>query len=63
MATIRLSGTIPGANEPHRAWRARLRSLLFAKGRDIGNSKRDPRIALANLGRKLIEWPPLRRCI
>ena len=55
MATIRLSGTVLGADDPNRASRARLLYLLFAKGWDIYNSNGDQRITLTNIEKKIIE--------
>lgn len=55
MATIRLSGTVLGADDPNRASRARLLYLLFAKGWDIYNSNGDQRITLSNIEKKIIE--------
>jgi uncharacterized protein (TIGR00730 family) len=55
MAKIRLSGTVMGADDPHRAERARLLYLLFASGWDIYNSNGDQRITLSNIEKKIIE--------
>jgi len=55
MPKIRLSGTVLGADDPHRASRARLLYLLFAGGWDIYNSNGDQRITLSNIERKIIE--------
>ncbi len=55
MAIIRLSGTVLGANDPHRASRARLLYLLYAAGWDIYNSNGDQRITLSNIEKKIIE--------
>ena len=55
MATIRLSGTVLGADDPNRASRARLLYLLFANGWDIYNSNGDQRITLTNIEKKIIE--------
>lgn len=55
MPKIRLSGTVLGADDPHRAARARLLYLLFAKGWDIYNSNGDQRITLSNIEKKIIE--------
>jgi uncharacterized protein (TIGR00730 family) len=55
MPKIRLSGTVLGAGDPHRAARARLLYLLFAAGWDIYNSNGDQRITLANIERKIVE--------
>jgi len=55
MPKVRLSGTITGTNDPGRAVRARLLSLLFAGGWDIYNSNGDQHISLANIERKIIE--------
>jgi uncharacterized protein (TIGR00730 family) len=55
MATIRLSGTVLGSDDPHRASRARLLYLLFAGGWDIYNSNGDQRITLTNVEKKIIE--------
>jgi uncharacterized protein (TIGR00730 family) len=55
MATIRLSGTVLGPDDPNRASRARLLYLLFAAGWDIYNSNGDQRITLGNIEKKIIE--------
>jgi uncharacterized protein (TIGR00730 family) len=55
MATLRLSGTVLGPNDPNRASRARLLYLLFAKGWDIYNANGDQRITLSNIEKKIIE--------
>lgn len=55
MATLRLSGTVLGPDDPHRASRARLLYLLFAKGWDIYNANGDQRITLSNIEKKIIE--------
>jgi uncharacterized protein (TIGR00730 family) len=55
MATIRLSGTVQGPDDPNRASRARLLYLLFAAGWDIYNSNGDQRITLGNIEKKIIE--------
>lgn len=55
MATIRLSGTVLGADDPNRASRARLLYLLYAGGWDIYNSNGDQRITLTNIEKKIIE--------
>ncbi|HEU5072439.1 MAG TPA: LOG family protein [Verrucomicrobiae bacterium] len=55
MAKIRLSGTVVGPHDPHRASRARLLYLLFANGWDIYNSNGDQRITLSNIERKIVE--------
>jgi uncharacterized protein (TIGR00730 family) len=55
MAKIRLSGTVLGADDPHRGSRARLLYLLFAAGWDIYNSNGDQRITLSNIEKKIIE--------
>lgn len=44
-----------GSDDPHRASRAHLLSLLFAGGWDIYNSNGDQRITLSNIERKIIE--------
>jgi uncharacterized protein (TIGR00730 family) len=55
MATVRLSGTVLGPNDPNRASRARLLYLLFADGWDIYNANGDQRITLSNIEKKIIE--------
>jgi uncharacterized protein (TIGR00730 family) len=55
MATLRLSGTVLGPDDPNRASRARLLYLLFAAGWDIYNANGDQRITLSNIERKIIE--------
>ena len=55
MATVRLSGTVLGPNDPNRASRARLLYLLFAEGWDIYNANGDQRITLSNIEKKIIE--------
>lgn len=55
MATLRLSGTVLGPEDPNRASRARLLYLLFAKGWDIYNANGDQRITLSNIEKKIIE--------
>ena len=55
MAKIRLSGTVLGADDPHRATRAKLLYLLFAAGWDIYNSNGDQRITLSNIEKKIVE--------
>lgn len=55
MAKIRLSGTVLGADDPHRPSRAKLLYLLFAGGWDIYNSNGDQRITLSNIEKKIVE--------
>ncbi|MCP5533681.1 MAG: LOG family protein [Akkermansiaceae bacterium] len=55
MPTVRLSGTILGAEDPSRATRARILYLLFSAGWDIYNSNGDQRITLSNIEKKIIE--------
>jgi uncharacterized protein (TIGR00730 family) len=55
MATLRLSGTVLGPDDPNRASRARLLYLLFAAGWDIYNANGDQRITLTNIEKKIIE--------
>src|SRR5882757_1871977 len=55
MATLRLSGTVLGPDDPNRASRARLLYLLFADGWDIYNANGDQRITLTNIEKKIIE--------
>jgi uncharacterized protein (TIGR00730 family) len=55
MATIRLSGTVLGADDPNRETRARLLYLLYANGWDIYNSNGDQQITLSNIEKKIIE--------
>jgi uncharacterized protein (TIGR00730 family) len=55
MATLRLSGTVLGPDDPNRASRARLLYLLFAAGWDIYNANGDQRITLSNIEKKIIE--------
>lgn len=55
MPKIRLSGTVLGADDPHRASRAKLLYLLFAAGWDIYNSNGDQRITLSNIEKKIVE--------
>ena len=55
MPTVRLSGTVIGANDPGRATRAQLLSLLFNEGWDIYNSNGDQKITLNNIEKKIIE--------
>ncbi len=55
MATLRLSGTVLGPDDPNRASRARLLYLVFAAGWDINNANGDERITLSNIEKKIIE--------
>ncbi|MBB5351538.1 uncharacterized protein (TIGR00730 family) [Haloferula luteola] len=55
MAKVRLSGTVRGADDPHRSVRARLLYLLFDAGWDIYNSNGDQRITLGNIEKKITE--------
>ncbi len=55
MAKVRLSGTVTGADDPHRSIRAKLLYLLYDAGWDIYNSNGDQRITLANIERKIAE--------
>jgi hypothetical protein len=55
MATLRLSGTVLGPDDPNRTSRARLLYLLFAAGWDIYNANGDQRITLSNIEEKIIE--------
>jgi len=55
MPTVRLSGTVLGADDPDRATRAQLLSLLFNEGWDIYNSNGDQKITLNNIEKKIIE--------
>jgi uncharacterized protein (TIGR00730 family) len=55
MPTVRLSGTILGANDPARSARAKLLYLLYESGWDIYNSNGDQRITLSNIEEKIIE--------
>ncbi|MFC7336537.1 LOG family protein [Haloferula chungangensis] len=55
MPTVRLSGTILGADDPARSTRAKLLYLLYEAGWDIYNSNGDQRITLANIEEKIIE--------
>lgn len=55
MPTVRLSGTILGADDPARSIRARLLYLLYEAGWDIYNSNGDQRITLSNIEEKIIE--------
>jgi uncharacterized protein (TIGR00730 family) len=55
MPTVRLSGTILGANDPARSTRAKLLYLLYESGWDIYNSNGDQRITLSNIEEKIIE--------
>jgi len=55
MATVRLSGTVLGPDDPNRVSRARLLYLLFASGWDITNANGDQQITLGNIEKKIIE--------
>src|SRR4051812_1801896 len=55
MATLRLSGTVLGPDDPNRAARARLLYLVFAAGWDIHNANGDEQITLSNIEKKIIE--------
>lgn len=55
MKTIRLSGTVFGAEDPNRKIRAQMLYGLFAAGWDIYNSNGDQQITLSNIEKKVIE--------
>ncbi len=55
MKTIRLSGTVFGAEDPNRKIRATMLYSLFAAGWDIYNSNGDQQITLGNIEKKIIE--------
>ena len=55
MSIVRFSGTVLGSNDPGRATRAQLLSLLFNEGWDIYNSNGDQKITLNNIEKKIIE--------
>ena len=55
MSIVRFSGTVLGSDDPGRATRAQLLSLLFNEGWDIYNSNGDQKITLNNIEKKIIE--------